>query len=86
MRLYDKGLACRGALVAAIALSLGPPAGAQDAQPKQEAPAQATEAKAPVTPERWAVHLQTTDILQYYPAFHSAFQGPNSFRPQATSG
>lgn len=40
----------------------------------------------PVTPERWAVHLQSTDILQYYPAFHSPFEGPQSLRPQATWG
>lgn len=88
MGLSDKGLAAGGALLAAIlALSLGAPAAAQDAQPKQEAPAQATEEKKqPVTPERWALRLQATDILQYYPAFHSSFQGPNSFSPRATSG
>jgi high affinity Mn2+ porin len=75
-----------GALAAAAALSLAAPAAAQDARPKQEAPAQATEDKAPVMPERWALHLQATDILQYYPAFKSPFQGPNSFSPRATSG
>ncbi|HSV01929.1 MAG TPA: carbohydrate porin [Phenylobacterium sp.] len=40
----------------------------------------------PVTAERWALHAQATDILQYYPAFHSPFQGPNSLRPEATWG
>ena len=66
-------------LAGLLALGSTATARAQDAQP------QAGEHK-PVTPETWAVHLQATDILQYYPAFHSAFQGPNSFRPQATSG
>jgi high affinity Mn2+ porin len=56
---------------------------AQDAQPQQVAGA---EDKPPVTPETWAWHLQATDILQHYPPFHSAFQGPNSFKPQATTG
>jgi high affinity Mn2+ porin len=31
--------------------------------------------------ERWAVRLQATDILQYYPPFTSPYVGPNSFRP-----
>ena len=48
----------------------------------QEAPVGAK----PQPPERWAVHLQATDILQYYPAFHSPFEGPNSLNPRATSG
>ena len=39
-----------------------------------------------MTPQAWAWHIQATDILQYYPPFHSAFEGPNSFRPQATTG
>jgi high affinity Mn2+ porin len=65
------------ALAFAAALALTAPAAAQDAGPSQE------QSKAP---ERWAVHVQATDILQYYPAFHSPFQGPQSFRPQATWG
>ncbi|MDB5444269.1 MAG: porin [Phenylobacterium sp.] len=59
------------------------PAGAvfaQDSAPGDQS------AQKPVTPERWAVHLQSTDILQYYPAFHSPFEGPQSLRPQATWG
>ncbi|HXA38779.1 MAG TPA: carbohydrate porin [Phenylobacterium sp.] len=73
------------ALAATMTLAFAAPALAQDAQP--QAPSQApAEDKTPVTPEAWAVHLQVTDILQHYPAFHSAFQGPNSFRPQATTG
>ncbi len=74
-------MAC-AALSAALALSPLVPARAQDAQPQQANP----DGKAAVAPEAWALHLQATDILQYYPAFHSPFQGPNSFRPQATSG
>ncbi len=75
-------------LLATIGLSLGTAASAQDAQPKQEAPSQATKesAKPPVTPEGWAIHLQATDILQYYPAFRSPYQGANSFRSRATEG
>jgi high affinity Mn2+ porin len=70
------------ALGAALAMGLAAPALAQDAQPQQPA----AENKAPVTPEAWAWHFQATDILQYYPAFNSKFQGPNSYRPQATTG
>jgi high affinity Mn2+ porin len=72
-------------LAAVLALNPSATAWAQDAQPQAQPQAPA-EDKKPVTPEAWAVHLQATDILQYYPAFHSAFQGPNSFRPQATTG
>jgi high affinity Mn2+ porin len=52
----------------------------------QETPSGSESAKQPVTPERWAVHIQATDILQYYPSFRSPYQGQNSFRPQATWG
>lgn len=40
----------------------------------------------PVTPEAWALRLQATDILQHYPSFHAPYSGPQSLRPQATSG
>jgi high affinity Mn2+ porin len=40
----------------------------------------------PVTPENRAVHVQATDILQYYPAFHAPYSGPQSLKPQATTG
>jgi high affinity Mn2+ porin len=76
----------RGARVrraAAVGLALTLAAGAALAQ---KAPSGAEDAKQPVTPQAWALHVQATDILQYYPAFHSPFQGPNSFRPQATWG
>ncbi|WP_309606541.1 carbohydrate porin [Phenylobacterium sp.] len=83
----ERWLARRGALLASVALSFAGAAAAQEATPRQESPAQATQAKhPPVEPEHWALHLQATDILQYYPAFHSAFEGPNSFRPRATWG
>jgi len=32
----------------------------------------------PKTTQPWAMHVQVTDILQHYPAFHSPYQGPNS--------
>ncbi len=65
------------ALAFAAALALTAPAAAQEAAPSQEQPK---------AQERWAVHVQATDILQYYPAFHSPYRGPQSFRPQATWG
>jgi high affinity Mn2+ porin len=68
-------------LPVAVAMGLASAASAQDNPPPD-----ASSAKAPVSPERWALHLQATDILQHYPAFHSAFDGPQSLRPQATSG
>jgi high affinity Mn2+ porin len=76
-----RGFASSAALAALLALGVAGAAAAQDSQPQQP-----SEGHEPVTPERWAVHLQATDILQYYPSFHSAFQGPNSFNPHATWG
>jgi high affinity Mn2+ porin len=74
----DRRLACSiGIAAAIIAPACG--ANAQDA-------ASGDAAKPNVTPERWALHLQATNILQYYPAFRSPFQGQNSFKPQATWG
>jgi high affinity Mn2+ porin len=32
-------------------------------------------------PEQWSLHGQFTNVWQYHPAFHSAFQGPNSLDP-----
>jgi len=78
-------LARSGLLAGLVALSLGAAARAQDSRPQQPAPPPAQE-KPPVTPQTWAIHLQATDILQYYPAFHSAFQGPNSFSPRGATG
>src|SRR6185312_6842798 len=80
-----RGLARSGLLAGLVALSLGAAARAQDSRPQQPAPPPAQE-KPPVTPQTWAIHLQATDILQYYPAFHSAFQGPNSFSPRGATG
>jgi high affinity Mn2+ porin len=82
MSKFGRRLAACAVLV--TALNAASAALAQDAKP-QEPPPTADE-KQPVTPESWAWHIQATDILQYYPAFHSPFQGPNSFRPQATWG
>ena len=75
---WKRGLA----LAVALGLSLAATARAQGAQP-QPAP---DGGKAPVTPQAWAVHLQATDILQYYPAFRSPYEGTNSLRPRATTG
>jgi high affinity Mn2+ porin len=69
---------------AAVAQERGP-----EPQPKQENPSAGTLApdegrSAP--PQSWALHVQSTDILQHYGAFRSPYQGGNSFRPQATWG
>jgi len=31
--------------------------------------------------EEWAVHAQSTFVVQYHPAFHSPYRGPNSLDP-----
>ena len=67
-------------LATILALSFGGTAFAQENPPGDEA------SDKPVTPERWAVHVQATDILQAYPALHSPYQGSNSLRPEATRG
>lgn len=76
------------ALALLLALSHAAPASAQEGAARQEAGPPGTQetAKELVTPETWAVHLQATDILQYYPAFKSPYQGPNSYSPRATNG
>lgn len=56
-------------------------AGLSSAAAAQETPSGDEAAKGPVTPQAWAVHLQATDVLQYYPAFHSPYAGPQSLRP-----
>ena len=78
----------KGVALLAAAAALLSAAGAPSAPRAQEGspPTAEQTAQPPVQPERWAVHIQATDILQYYPAFHSPFQGPQSFRPQATWG
>ena len=63
------------ALALAMAMGGGSLALAQDSGAGDES------ARRPATPERWAVHLQSTDILQYYPAFHAPYTGPQSLRP-----
>lgn len=35
----------------------------------------------PVTSQDWAVHVQSTFVEQYHPAFRSPYQGPNSMDP-----
>jgi len=39
--------------------------------------------EAAAAPQAWAAHVQFTDVTQFHPAFHSAFQGPNSLQPAA---
>jgi high affinity Mn2+ porin len=66
-------LTAAGAPSALRAQEEAPPAAGQSAQP-------------PAQPERWPVHVQATDILQYYSPFHSPYQGAQSLRPQGTWG
>ncbi len=33
------------------------------------------------SPQDWAIHGQTTFAVQYHPAFHSSYRGPNSLDP-----
>ncbi|MDE2486260.1 MAG: carbohydrate porin [Alphaproteobacteria bacterium] len=73
----------RAAAVAAFALIL---TCASPALGQENPPPDASSASAPVTPQAWAAHLQVTDILQYYPSFHSPYEGPQSLRPGATWG
>jgi high affinity Mn2+ porin len=56
------------------ALSPTVPAEVGTAAPDQ---AQTGDTQAPIT-ETWAIHGQSTFVLQYHPAFHSLFSGPNS--------
>jgi len=74
----SRRMAC-AIVLAVTAFSHSHPASAQEA-------AQPEPTQADVLPQTWALHLQATDILQYYPAFKSPFQGANSFKPQATTG
>ena len=36
-------------------------------------------------PEDWALHAQSTFVVQYHPAFHSPYRGPNSLDPGSRS-
>ncbi len=38
-----------------------------------------------VITEPWAIHGQTTGTVQYQPAFHSPYQGPQSLSPAANA-
>ncbi|RAK54952.1 carbohydrate porin [Phenylobacterium soli] len=79
------------AIVAAL-LIVAPATNARsqpEPQPKQESPSpetQRAEQGDASPPERFAIHLQGTDILQHYGRFHSPYQGANSFRSQGGSG
>jgi high affinity Mn2+ porin len=57
-----------GAAAAALLL-IAAPARADDATPVD------------ASPEDWSLHFQATNVWQYHPAFHSAFQGANSMDP-----
>src|SRR5215472_2763064 len=63
-----------GAAVVALALATSTRADAPT-------PSADDAATAPQAPDHWwAVHVQATDVLQYHPSFHSAFEGPNSLK------
>ncbi len=49
-----------------------------------QAAAQTAATAEPVAPERFALHVQVTDILQDVPSFHSPYVGRQSFLPNTT--
>src|ERR1700736_2042569 len=63
-----------------LALALAPAGWAP--QPGPTPPQKIAPADAPAEIEDWAVHAQSTFVVQYHPRFHSAYQGPNSMSPQ----
>jgi high affinity Mn2+ porin len=63
-----------------LALALAPACWAQ--QPSPTPPQKIAPADAPAEEEDWAIHAQSTFVVQYHPRFHSAYQGPNSMSPQ----
>ncbi len=44
-------------------------------------PKPAVEETAEIQPQNWNWHVQNTDIVQGYPAFHAPYSGPNSLPP-----
>jgi high affinity Mn2+ porin len=63
-----------------LALALAPACWAQTPGPTP--PQKIAPAGAPAEEEDWAIHAQSTFVVQYHPRFHSAYQGPNSLSPQ----
>ncbi|MBS0360417.1 MAG: carbohydrate porin [Proteobacteria bacterium] len=72
--------------VAACALAIAAMVAVAGAACAQETPSGDESAKAPVTPQAWAWHVQATDILQAVPSFHSPYAGPNSFQATGITG
>jgi high affinity Mn2+ porin len=72
----------------AIALMLiAVPAMAQDVDPLArrqlaDAAGQQSGSGEDKSPEDWALHAQSTFVVQYHPRFRSAYQGPNSLTPK----
>lgn len=75
-----------GRLITAIALAASLASAAAGSALAQENPPGDQASAKDQPPERWALHVQATDIFQYYPAFHAPYSGPNSLRPRATTG
>jgi high affinity Mn2+ porin len=63
-----------------LALALAPACWAE--QPSPTPPEKITPADAPAEAEDWAIHAQSTFVIQFHPRFHSAYQGPNSLTPK----
>jgi high affinity Mn2+ porin len=67
-----------GARFGAVAIAF---AAATPAVADEPAPSSSTApASTPSADRWWTLHVQATDVLQYHPSFHSAFEGPNSLK------
>lgn len=78
----------RGVLLAlALAGAVQAQPAPQESQkgPEQQTPPPESVSAAP-TPQTWALHGQFTDIFQYYPAFRSPYEGPQSFERREHTG
>ncbi len=81
---YLVSLLCAATLVVALFGTTSAVAQVAPTPQSDAEPVTATEA-AGIPEESWAVHGQATNVTQYQPAFHSAYQGPQSLSPAANS-
>ncbi len=79
---------------AACALFCCPPSGMAADTPSEPAsasgaapivPQPPTVPPEPAAPERWSIHGQFTNVIQYHPSFTSPYLGQNSLEPGASS-
>jgi high affinity Mn2+ porin len=70
-------------LLIVLFLSMMPHGVVAQTQPTPLPSASPTSSPSPVTPERWNVHAQITNLQQYHGAFPSAYSGAESLSPTA---